>query len=335
MSALGDRATAAERLTMAALAGQKLNPALAKLYSQHVRLGTRQGRLASFSSSEFVARVSDAVLLVDASLRAQARGEDGWRDGLRRAAEILEWLDHPDLEPGGVPLSLLSAAAYHLAGYPARAATLAARPSEGEQEAPLLRLLLQSQFPDLLSLATEIAVGRRQRPPHAAGDSEDVILRVHETLAAEVASALGVVCAELRWGGQRRASRAIAKLRATAAAIMPFSEPYGWLTLRLVAEVADQALGQSLRALVRPLEDSVDSEGRTALERCVRGAYSAHRILAFPSQTRGLTRLAAGGSFALCTPTGSGKTTVAEIALLEGLFRADRDPEVVRDLVEL
>jgi len=30
--------------------------------------------------------------------------------------------------------------------------------------------------------------------------------------------------------------------------VIPFADPYAWLALRLVAEVADQALGQSLEA---------------------------------------------------------------------------------------
>ena len=84
---------------------------------------------------------------------------------------------------------------------------------------------------------------------------------------------------------------------------------------------------RALRGLVRPLRDTVDEDGRTALERYVRATYASGRILAWPSQARGLDRLAAGGSFALCTPTGSGKTTVAEIALLAGLFSTDARPD--------
>ncbi len=325
MSELSDQAAAAERRTRTSLAGEKLNPVLAKLYSQHVRLGTRQGPLISFSRIEFVERLGDAVTLVDGSLRARGRGEDGWRDGLRRSAEILEWLAHPDLKPEGIPLSLLSAAAYHLAGYPARASTLAAQSGHDEQDAPLLRLLLRSDFPALLELAADIAVSEPRRELEVGAGGDESLLRVQEFISSEVAAAMGILCAELRWGGQRRASRALAKLRAAASAMMPFADPYGWLVLRLVAEVADQALSQSLRGLVQPLEKTVDSDGRVALERYVRGAYTSRRILAWPSQARGLDRLTSGGSFALCTPTGSGKTTVAEIALLEGLFLNDAD----------
>ena len=57
------------------------------------------------------------------------------------------------------------------------------------------------------------------------------------------------------------------------------------------------------------------------MERYVRVAFRSRQVLTWPSQQRGLDKLTEGRSFALCTPTGSGKTRVAEVALLEGLFQ--------------
>ncbi len=37
-------------------------------------------------------------------------------------------------------------------------------------------------------------------------------------------------------------------------------------------------------------------------------------------QLKGIERLVEGNSFALCTPTGSGKTSVAELAIIQSLF---------------
>ena len=42
----------------------------------------------------------------------------------------------------------------------------------------------------------------------------------------------------------------------------------------------------------------------------------------WPSQVSGLARLAVSRSFALCTPTGSGKTLVANLALVKELLLA-------------
>jgi superfamily II helicase len=66
----------------------------------------------------------------------------------------------------------------------------------------------------------------------------------------------------------------------------------------------------------------VSQRDREMLERYLRQSYLWGKTLAWPSQLRGIERLQKGESFALCAPTGSGKTTVAEIAILQGLFSA-------------
>src|SRR5207245_3771514 len=111
-------------------------------YSQHVRLRTGQGQLPSFTADEGARRLIDAVRLVDASFAARDRGDADWRTGLRRAAEVLEWLAHPETNPEGLPLSLLGAACYHLAGYAARASRLP-RCHAGEEAAPRVELRIK------------------------------------------------------------------------------------------------------------------------------------------------------------------------------------------------
>jgi len=100
------------------MAGARLSADVAKVYSQHVRLRTGQGGLPSFDADERDARLFDVVRLVEASLLGRREGDPDWRDGLRRAGELLEWLSHPELNEYGLPLSLLGSAAYQLAGYP-------------------------------------------------------------------------------------------------------------------------------------------------------------------------------------------------------------------------
>jgi reverse gyrase len=68
------------------------------------------------------------------------------------------------------------------------------------------------------------------------------------------------------------------------------------------------------------LNEELSDTGRTAIERYLRQSYLRGRVLAWPSQIRGIERLLTNESFALCTPTGSGKTTVAELAILQNLF---------------
>ncbi|MHC5833572.1 MAG: DEAD/DEAH box helicase, partial [Nostoc sp.] len=64
----------------------------------------------------------------------------------------------------------------------------------------------------------------------------------------------------------------------------------------------------------------ITQSGKTFLERYLRQSYQNCKTLAWRSQICGIERLATAESFALCTPTGSGKTTIAEIAILQSLF---------------
>ena len=67
-------------------------------------------------------------------------------------------------------------------------------------------------------------------------------------------------------------------------------------------------------------------DGRAVFERYLRYGFQSGRSMAWPSQIRGIQALSRQESFALCTPTGSGKTTVAELAILQSLFPTDADP---------
>ena len=89
--------------------------------------------------------------LIDAALieREGRQEEREWRQGLRRAAELLEWLSHPNISPARVPTRLLAAAAYQLAGYPARSAGLLRSDATGGAESTVVRHLLQADFPGL------------------------------------------------------------------------------------------------------------------------------------------------------------------------------------------
>ena len=246
---------------------------------------------------------------------------DSSSSALRRAAELLEWigdLADTDAAPLLVPLS---AACYQLAGYPARASGVL-RSAAPEARESLLGLLLAGHFERLLEESTRVAVTLRiplARREQADG-GDDTTEAVTSVVIAEVASALGVICSELRWGEEWRAEQALSKLRSAGSVLTALRNPFVWLSARLSGEVASRILRDSLRVQIRQLGEEAPA-GRDVFERYVRLAFSSNRAVAWPSQIRGLDRLALGDSFALCTPTGSGKTTVAEVALLDGLFR--------------
>jgi hypothetical protein len=274
-------------------------------------------------------RISDAIRLIEAALVLENGAPD--RDaGLRRAGEILEWLSHASLNVSGLPLSLLGAACYQLAGYPARANSLLSVSDENHRDSPLLARLLRADFDGLLRLAVTVS----SAPPRSVdervkgGEVRQAAQAsyVTELVVGEMASALGVFAASLRWPGEQRFAAAVDKIRAAAPALLHLVDPFTWLLVRLSAEVAAESGKRSLRAGLEEVLAQSDDPGRSlAFERYTRLAFRNGQALAWPSQQQGFARLAQRGSFALCTPTGSGKTRVAEVALLDGLFRGPNE----------
>ncbi len=304
------------------LAGGALTPACAKLYSQHTRLDAGQPGLRSWRASEAEVRLQEAVRLIEAGLIQRDRDDEEWTEAVLRAAELLEWLGHPSLNPESLPVHLMSAAAYQLAGYPARAAGLLAVESQSEQRAGSLQFLLRGDFPGLLShLAAYWSAKPRTRSAQVNWSERATSnAQLRRLVEDETAGALGVVCASLRWGEDARIDPALDKLSAVAKFMLNGRDNYSWLLAKLVAESARVFHATALRSRLAWLPDQLDATGKIAVERYLRQAYQSCKTQVWPSQQRGVDRLERRGSFVLCTPTGSGKTTVAEIAILQRLF---------------
>jgi hypothetical protein len=311
------------KLTHRRLASGALTPACAKLYSQHTRLDAGQESLQHWRTDEAAARLDDAVQLLDAAFTQRDAGDSSWNESVRRAGELLEWLAHPTLNSPEHPLLLLSAAAYQLAGYPARAAGVLYTGSSSGASGPL-SALLRGDFPKLLRNLTNHWASRPRNPDQAIGPEPaspaDIEQSLQRLVEDETASALGVLCSELRWGSTPRLEAALERLFEIARFMVHGCDGYSWLLARLTAETAVTFVAASLRLALAWVPDTLDSLGALAVERYVRQAYVGCRTQAWVSQQRGILRLKKGGSFALCTPTGSGKTTIAEIAILQALF---------------
>jgi hypothetical protein len=319
------------------LAAPRLSPAAAKLYSQHTRLRFHQPGLGSWTAAEASHRLADAVRLLEAGLVLRNAGRGTFRQCLRRAAELLEWLCHPGVGLGNLPVELLSAATYLLAGYPARADALLRGEPEERQESHILRAFFRGDLPEALSALVHF---------WASSGFEDRIESVHPAMEGasdswqqwavdEALRGIGVICSAMRWEHETRLTSAVNKLSAAGKLIAHGGDRYSWLLAKLCAEAASEYMNSSMRTLLRDFGERLDDSGRAALERYFRLAYINRRLLAWPSQQQGIARLREGGSFALCTPTGSGKTLVAELAIVQALFEetaettADHSPLVL------
>lgn len=300
------------------LGASELTPAVARLYSQHTRLRQHQEGLPTWSPNEASSRLTDAYRLLDAALILRSSGAANWQHPMRRAAEILEWLSHPSLNPEGTPLHLLAAAAYQLSGYPARSASLLDDLTPRDSRSSIVMSFLRADFQALIGHLSQFWAYRLQaseanQTPCDRDPSEVFIVE-------EIVRSLGVVCAAIRWGNDPRIDTALRQLKTASHAFVHTSDSYSWTLAKLCAEVARTYVESSLRSCTNGIKPQLPYLGQIALENYIRYSFLTNRTLAWPSQRAGITRLKDGSDFTLCTPTGSGKTTVAEIAILMGLF---------------
>ena len=309
------------------LVGSGLPPALARLYSHHTRLRETRPGLMSWSQSEANSRLDDVVRLLEAASVQRQTEDDQWQKTVLRAGEILEWLPTTDTNSEEISTRLLAAACYQLAGYPARALGLLREEGHQDTESRILIALLQADFVGLLQ---QISGYWSQIIPETQDDSlsdNQSIHSIQTMIVRETVSALGLLCAVMRWGNDPRIQKALNKLTAVSKVVLHGRNPYAWILSKLCAEVAATYIENSMRQHLDILLQNMSSDGRTVFERYLRYGFQSGRSLAWPSQIRGIQALSGQASFALCTPTGSGKTTVAELAILQSLFPTNADPE--------
>jgi hypothetical protein len=302
------------------LAGSSLTGRQAKLYSQRLRREMGQPGLATFLPTDVNAYIDEALLLLECALIERSVDRAGqWRVGVKRAAEILEFLSQRDLRPAHAPLHLLAAAAYQAAGFPAMALAQLNRMPDGETFSVIVREFLRANFPAALE-ATR-AFWRQQQ---AAGpiDTADIsLLAVRHTVMC-----IGTVCSYFKTGSEGTIARASAKLHGVAAGFLHSRDQFSYLLARLTALTCDRYLEASLWNSIRDLSAAGDEDTSAALQQFGRSAFVNRRTLVWPAQAAGIARLSQNSSFVLCTPTGSGKTTVATLAIVQDLFARPQRP---------
>ena len=242
-----------------------------------------------------------------------------------RAGEILEWLPTTNTNSDEISTRLLAAACYQLAGYPARALGLLREEGNEDTESRILIALLRADFVGLLQQISEYwSLMIPEIQGASPSDTQDARV-IQAMVVRETVSALGLLCAVMRWGNDSRIRKALDKLTAVSKVVLHGRNPYSWILSKLCAEVAAAYVENSMRQHLDILFQTMSIDGRAVFERYLRYGFQSGRSMAWPSQIRGIQALSRQESFALCTPTGSGKTTVAELAILQSLFLTDTD----------
>jgi hypothetical protein len=297
-----------------------LPPTLARLYSHHTRLRENQPGLTSWTQAEANSRLEDVMRLLEAASIQRQTEDNQWQKTVLRAGEILEWLPISNVDNNQLSKRLLSAACYQLAGYPARALGLLQQEDNLDDESRILIALLKADFVELwyqISRYWSRIIPEIQNSSQLVGQDAHIIEKM---IIRETISALGILCAVMRWGIDSRIQKALDKLTAVSKIVLHGRNPYSWILSKLCAEVAATYVENSMRQHLDVLIQDMNSDGRNIFERYLRYGFRSGRSMAWPSQISGIQALSRRESFALCTPTGSGKTTIAELAILQSLF---------------
>lgn len=264
-------------------------------------------------------------LLHVAGVFRRVQGADSTKaiDCYRRAGELLEWLlRSADTVTGGVSVELLAAGAYQLGGLPAMASGLLRQLKGSHPGIALLASFLGGDFDAVVGRATAFWVEHLNfttRQAAAALLREEAEDRFDWHITVELVRCVGLFSDALRRGNDSRANQALAKLKElTALASRTGTESLA-LLLDLLSVTAERYLESSVYAPANAIAQ-LNSGSADRLRLFAREQFSRSRGTLWPSQRRGLQRLLESSSFALCTPTGSGKTLVANFALLKELL---------------
>lgn len=275
----------------------------------------------------------------------------------RRAGELLEWLARArDEVTREVPAEILAAGAYQLAGLPAMATGILRR-KEVTGAGGVIGAFLACDFDTVLDRSAAFwrdnaeLTGRdgSARLLEAAEDAADEALELYDEdeegfetdedaprpeppfspiawyVVVETVRALGLIAEGLRRGEQERTGTALEKLGALADVATRWANDETWVMLRLVRAAAMGFARNSLHRRAAPLIAGMPTAGER-LRRFAREQFGRGRGVLWASQIKGLDRLTAGRAFALCTPTGSGKTMVANLALVKELLLTQQEP---------
>jgi hypothetical protein len=331
-----DRLEAAERVRRELAIENQLSRAQARTYVRCLQ-ATWQVPTIQWNDRASARQLSDARRLLHAAhIFRSIEGPSSQRavDCYRRTGEILEWLSRAaDSIRSVVPIELLAAGAYQLGGLPAMASGLLSQVRSDHVGVRLYSAFLRADFDSVLGRAAQFW---RRHPDLTTPDAGEMLLTamrrevgdagptVAWAFSVELVRSLGLIADCLRRGDDERLGIAMNKLHALdAMATRTFSDDAS-LVITIMRDVADSFVAATIYRPLRAL-GTLRPERSPRLLAYARDQFSRGRGILWTSQQHGLQRLLEERSFALCTPTGSGKTLVANLALIKELLLREHD----------
>jgi len=284
-----------------------------------------------WNKTESITQLDDARRLIhSAAIFQQIEGQSSLNASLcyRRAAELLEWLSRAtDSLSSTVPIELFSAGAYQLGNLPALASGLMGQVDLLDDGTLLYARFLTADFDGVIDLVRTFW----QKYPELTHRSSSKRLLAEENsenmswyATVELVRCLGLIADSLRRGDNDRFLKACTKLDALdRLAVRTFSDDISILIYLLSATAKRYDEASIYRPIYRFAE--INPNYTSELGAFARRQFSRRRGILWSSQRQGLDRLVKESSFALCTPTGSGKTLVAILALVKELLLREEE----------
>lgn len=333
-----DRLEAAERVRRELAIENQLSRAQAKNYVRCLQ-ASWEVPVIQWTERDSSRQLADARRLLHAAhIFRSIEGQTSLRasDCYRRAGEILEWLSRAaDDVRNVVPIELLAAGAYQLGGLPAMASGLLSQVSADHHGVRLYGAFLRADFDSVLHSA---AAFWRRYPNLTSVDASAILFAamrgedsdseappsVAWVFSVELVRSLGLIADCLRRGDDERLAVAMDKLHALDAMATRTLSDDASMVIAIMRAVADSFAETTIYRPLRAL-GALRPERSARLLAYARDQFSRGRGILWTSQQRGIQRLLEQSSFAICTPTGSGKTLVANLALIKELLLREHD----------
>lgn len=329
----GERLALAQQVRVALAIENELTRPQARAYVRCLQTTWRVPKIA-WGDRDSVRQLDDSRRLLHAAhIFGSIEGISSPRaiDCYRRVGEILEWLSRADDNVRMVvPIELLSAAAYQLGGLPAMASGLLDEVQSEHEGVQLYAAFLRANFDTVVQLVGKFWADNAEL---TGPDGNVAILRALEgededfgpTWAAtiELVRCIGLISDSLRRGDEDRLATAMAKLHALDELANRLFSHDAALVISLIRQVADRYASATIYKPLRALA-AMRPDRTNRLLAYGRDQFSRGRGVLWTSQIQGLDRLLRDSNFALCTPTGSGKTLVANLALIKELLLRER-----------
>lgn len=241
----------------------------------------------------------------------------------RRAGELFEWLARANDELSAtIPLTLFAAGAYQLGGLPAMATGLLRQIQHRDAGLQFFAAFLISDFDTVLEKCAafwaahpELTKRNAEQSFFLDADRDDMAWLA----TVELVRCIGLAAYSLRRGELVRFDAALRHIRQVERFLVR-AAPDDVSLLAFFLRSACERYGKS--SIFEPLRalGALRPANAAYMEQFARRQFERGRGLLWQSQQQGLARLLNSSSFALCTPTGSGKTLVANLAIVKELL---------------